>query len=429
MQEFSLEHVAEKIYFSKTKEYFEEALSSYNNGNYRSSVVMLWSVVVCDILYKLQNLVDLHDDEQAKSILTSVQDIQNRNPKSSEWEMKLIEESWKKTNLIDNIEYTNLEFLQKQRHLSAHPVLTGNAELHSPNKEIVRALLRNSLEDVLIKPPFYTNKILDEILHDISNNSSALQTEINMKRYLESRYLNKMKSETESQIFKSIWKFVFRLDNEECSKNRLINFSALRIIANRNSNINQIFVSNKEYFSHIADDPSIISLLIDFISTFDFIYDSLTDDAKIKIQHVIDTTPNGKIMGWFTKESLNQHYQEISNWISGDEAPTLETELILKLRNLSDSAEWDSLFCKLISTYYGSSWSYDSADSRFPVLSSFIEIFDRDSFTFLLQKIEENNQTLDRRRARIDHASLKEKICEKYPDFDFSIYPKFNDSI
>ena len=134
-------------------------------------------------------------------------------------------------------------------------------------------------------------------------------------------------------------------------------------------------------------------------------------------------------MGWFTKESLNQHYQEISNWISGDEAPTLETELILKLRNLSDSAEWDSLFCKLISTYYGSSWSYDSADSRFPVLSSFIEIFDRDSFTFLLQKIEENNQTLDRRRARIDHASLKEKICEKYSDFDFSIYPKFNDSI
>ena len=173
MQEFSLEHVAEKIYFSKTKEYFEEVLSSYNNGNYRSSVVMLWSVVVCDILYKLQNLVDLHNDGQAKNILTSVQDIQNSNPKSSEWEMKLVEESWKKTNLIDNIEYTNLEFLQKQRHLSAHPVLTGNAELHSPNKEVVRALLRNSLEDVLIKPPFYTNKILDEILHDISNNSSG----------------------------------------------------------------------------------------------------------------------------------------------------------------------------------------------------------------------------------------------------------------
>ena len=211
------------------------------------------------------------------------------------------------------------------------------------------------------------------------------------------------------------------MDNEECSKNRLINFSALRVIANRNSNINQLFVSNKEYFSQIADDPSIISLLIDFISTFDFIYENLTDDAKIKIQYVIDTTPNGKIMGWFARESLKQHYQKISDWISGDETPILKSEQILKLRNLSDSAEWDSLFCNLISTYYGSSWNYDR--------SSFLEIFDRDSFAFLLQKIEENNQTLDRRRARIDHASLKEKICEKYPDFDFSIYPKFNDSI
>ena len=234
-----------------------------------------------------------------------------------------MKKSWKKTNLIDNIEYTNLEFLQKQRHLSAHPVLTGNAELHSPNKEVVRALLRNSLEDVLIKPPFYTNKILDEILHDISNNSSALQTEKNMKRYLESRYLDRMKSETESQIFKSMWKLVFRLDNEECSKNRLINYSALRVIANRNSNINQLFVSNKEYFSQIADDPSIISLLIDFISTFDFIYENLTDDAKIKIQYVIDTTPNGKIMGWFARENLKQHYQKISDWISGDRIQSL----------------------------------------------------------------------------------------------------------
>ena len=31
-----------EIYFAKTKEYFNEVLSSYSNGNYRSAVVMLY---------------------------------------------------------------------------------------------------------------------------------------------------------------------------------------------------------------------------------------------------------------------------------------------------------------------------------------------------------------------------------------------------
>ena len=44
---------ADDIYFSKTREYFKEVLSSYANGNYRSAIVMLYSIAICDILYKL----------------------------------------------------------------------------------------------------------------------------------------------------------------------------------------------------------------------------------------------------------------------------------------------------------------------------------------------------------------------------------------
>lgn len=51
MPGFSLEGFADDIVAVKTKEYFNEVLSSYQNGNYRSSIVMLWSVAVCDELY------------------------------------------------------------------------------------------------------------------------------------------------------------------------------------------------------------------------------------------------------------------------------------------------------------------------------------------------------------------------------------------
>lgn len=190
MKEFSLERISEQIHYGKTKDYFQEVLSSYNNGNYRSSVVMLWSVAICDIVYKLQNLIDLYDDAAAKEILRVVTTIQNEDYKSSAWEIKLLDEVHDKTYLLDSSEYEDLRYLQKQRHLSAHPVLNSERELHSPNKETVRSLLRNTLEGLLIKPPFYTQRIMKELLEDLAESADILNDEKKVKKYIESRYLS-----------------------------------------------------------------------------------------------------------------------------------------------------------------------------------------------------------------------------------------------
>ena len=48
LDEYSIEQRATQIFDARTKEYFSEVLSCYAAGNYRSSVVMLWSVVVCE---------------------------------------------------------------------------------------------------------------------------------------------------------------------------------------------------------------------------------------------------------------------------------------------------------------------------------------------------------------------------------------------
>jgi len=46
LDEYSIEQRATQIFDARTKEYFSEVLSCYAAGNYRSSVVMLWSVAV-----------------------------------------------------------------------------------------------------------------------------------------------------------------------------------------------------------------------------------------------------------------------------------------------------------------------------------------------------------------------------------------------
>ncbi len=62
MVDFSLEASSKRIYISKSKEYFKEVLSSYLNSNYRATIVTLYSVFICDVVFKLQQLRDLYNN-------------------------------------------------------------------------------------------------------------------------------------------------------------------------------------------------------------------------------------------------------------------------------------------------------------------------------------------------------------------------------
>ncbi|MEG4407322.1 hypothetical protein [Microcoleus sp. MON2_D5] len=350
MSEFSLENLSEKIHYGKTKDYFQEVLSSYHNGNYRSAVVMLWSVAVCDIVYKLGELVDLYEDTVAKSILDELTTLQKGDSKSSLWEVKLIDDTRAKTNLLDNSEYENLRYLQKQRHLSAHPILDSDKQLHTPNKETVRALIRNTLEDLLIKPPFHTKKIIDELVKNIAEAAPALNTRQKVKKYLESRYLSKLKPEAELSIYRSLWKFVFKLDNEDCTKNRDIHLQTLEVIGNRNAEtILNLIRGDKDYYSNVSLMPLILDYLVFYLSKNPKIYALLNEDAKLKIQHNVENTKTSKICGWFVKENLERHYEDILSLIENDIDFNFRKGQLKFLLETPDTEEWQHLFCRILS--------------------------------------------------------------------------------
>ena len=70
--DFSLDTSAEHIHDKRTKELFREVVSSYEHKNYRSAIVMLYTVVICDLIYKMQDLEDIYQDEKAKDILSKI---------------------------------------------------------------------------------------------------------------------------------------------------------------------------------------------------------------------------------------------------------------------------------------------------------------------------------------------------------------------
>lgn len=431
MKNFEIESMKEQIHFGKTKEYFDEVLTSYQVGSYRSSVVMLWAVTISDVIYKLQYLVDLYADAAAKEILDEVRAIQDEDARSSKWELGVVDKVFNNTNLIDSAEYENIRYLQKQRHLCAHPVLRGNLELHKPNKETVRALIRNILESVLIKPPFYTQKVISEILEDLDESKEALNTKEKVKRYIESRYLNRMTEDVEFALYRTLWKFTFKLSDDKCSENRLLNLNVIRVISMRHkAKLGEVIAADRDYYSNIAGTGQPLDYLVHYLSMNEAFYDLLTEDAKLKIQHASNNTDVGRTCGWFTRGDLTAHFDYLTTWIEGDLYPDFSESQWKYVLELSDSEEWEGQYAKLVSCYYCRSGGFDTADKRFTnSLLPNLKYFDHDSAVHLLTRIEGNNQLYRRNRASTDHTKVRESFSKFLPnDFDFSVYPQFEEN-
>lgn len=165
---------------------------------------MLWTVVVCDLVYKLQTLRDMHGDAGAKSLLTDVEAKQKANPTSHDWEVYLLDEVFSRTNLLEPGEHVQLQGLQKLRHLSAHPVLTGTDLLFHPTKEAVRAQIRTALEAVLLKPPLFSKRIVTALVMDVATNKALLISKSTLKSFLDARYFPNMAAPVELELFRAL---------------------------------------------------------------------------------------------------------------------------------------------------------------------------------------------------------------------------------
>lgn len=429
--EFSLETLKGKIHSANTSEYFEEVYSSYVHGNYRSAVVMLWSVVILDLIQKLQTLEDAYEDVVATNILHKINELKKDNSRTSSWELELVREICERTDLIDFNEYKTIEYLQQQRHLSAHPVLDGLTKLYTPNKDTTRALIRNSLEIIFVKPPVYTKKVLHSLLLDLEENRDAFPDMKELKKYVTHKYLERMTLESRLKIFETIWKFVMHSEDAKCKKNRFINLRFLIILARKDTKeIEKKIRGRADFYSKIKNEPAFTNLLVIFLSRIPSIYKILNLETQIIIDKAISSSINNEVIGYFNKKSMQEHYDNLEKVLTSRRTDEhIPANLWKILGEASNSREMDKAFTDIISLCYNQSMSFDSADDAYSTILQFMDKFDKEAFENLLESSEANRQTYKRTRAYEDYARTKEKILELDNQFDFERYPRFKSAL
>lgn len=421
MSEHSIENLVENIFSSKTREYFQEVIQTYYTNCYRSSVVMLYSVVISDLIFKLEELRDVYNDAIAKKILLEIEGLQKANPKSPDWENKLIDMIADRTKLLEISDVENINQLHKHRHLSAHPVLNQTSILFKPSKENVKSHIVNMLQGVLIKPPILSTKIFNELLKDLSNNRDRFTEEKDLKRFLNAKYFKNLRQETLNDIFKKIWKLVFKLENDDCDLNRDINYRTLTIIyglnpieilklvKNEGSHFDDILhgVCTKYFFSFLFDNPKI--------------YKTLSELNKAHIDYEIENSLEYKFLNWFTFDSISDFHSYIIDLIKNGHGFTLARDIIDKLKVLYKDFDMKFQYFDLAIAIFSKSNYYDTADSNFQqIIEPYLADFSADQLREIVASVHENSQINGRGMARYTNRLIKAEMDIKIPDFDYS---------
>jgi hypothetical protein len=399
-----LSSLTENIYHQKTKEYFKEVICSYNNGNYRSAIVMLYTVVICDLYFKLIDLRDIHNDEKARKILDDLKVEKEEDPVSSDWEKKLIEKSFREAKLLENDVYTHIITLKQYRNLSAHPALNSLEILFTPNKELVQSLMINMLEGLLTKPPIFTKNVFRPFVEELERIKNEFPTEERLKTYIESKFLIHFNKELVEYIFKHLWKITFKNAGEKEVKNRDINYRTLLIIYQKYEDILFEFIKKESaHFSDFLDDNSdILTKLVDFLSKYPNVYPVLKDHSKEILKNRIKSKYKLIIKSYFLVDSVKEHLEiidkEIHTFGYYSNQPyqhqyLLKNEDIKFLYLISEKHNAITEFYDLMISHYYHSGHFDTADHTFDLcIRPYYKEFNKQQFEVLLEKANNNPQ-------------------------------------
>ena len=429
MNDYSIERAAERIFDSRTRTYFDEVYGCYVAGHYRSAVVMLWSVVVTDILFKLDYLKNAYSDPKAISILLSIDKLQKEKPTSAEWEAKLVSDVASQTDLLDNAELTLLQALQAQRHLSAHPVLTEYEALFSPNKETARAHIRNILDSVLTKPPIMSRKVFDDFIKDVEN-FGRLNLDIDgLKKILEARYFKYFSLATHIHVFRSFWRVTFKSADPRSKANRRFNRQILEIMfSNRKTKTLSEIDDKRDWFSDVSFDDDHLVEITAFFRSNPEVYPLMADTLKVTIASYAKLNINNFALCWFISDSLDDYIQTISQRVSDGES--LDEDIYL---DFCQSLQTTDCFLQVLNfgiLSYGKSKSFNTADLRFKMMiRPFLDKYKENHIILLMEEIEKNDQTYGRICALEDHQEIKKRLDKIYSSFDLMNFPNFKKSI
>ncbi|CAM4026351.1 hypothetical protein L1N85_17085 [Paenibacillus alkaliterrae] len=412
MAAFILEDEMENVVSPQTKEYLKEVVSSYNHGNYRSAIVVLYTVVIFDLIEKMKTLSEIYNDEKAREILDEIERKQKEEKKSSDWERILVELVNKNTQLIDDMEKEKIDYLKLCRNYSAHPIYNNEYKLSNPTKEETRSLIRNCFEIVFKKEPLLSKKILDDLINDSKNYQQKLGID-GLESYLKARYFSKINDRVKKAIFDSLWRFVFKLENDNCNFDRKYNYYTLfylvrndeklyyEVVKDNPARYSQIEIKEtRGYIEYITEFENSNTSLIFFLAQYNNFFNYFTEDGKQIIRGLATKNYRFITIACYAFESIDVQLNSLrkvhelfytsslrKNWVEVNRYDSLIHDDLLLLYHQSKERGDEATVKRYIIEYFGGNMTFNGATSIWRLIEEIISEFNESEYNLLLNNM------------------------------------------
>ena len=421
-QKMDIFEKTEQIYNQKTKTYFQEVLSSYNNGNYRSCLVMLYSVVIYDIVAKLKELSEIYNQSWAQKIIKSINDKRTANPRLADWENELIESVEKQPEFLSQSIIEELKHLKIIRNQCAHPAIDSNDELFLPSRYDAISKITRMLDEILTLPAMFTGKITNYITEQIAKASDF--SDFSWKNSqdfskLFNKHFSHMNDKVTVKVFKDLWKLTFLTQNADCDKNRFANVVFIDLmLSNKKTLLLNAMRDDDAYFNNIS--PEIVRFLCILVYRNEYLQSMLDDKVLTYMKFAAKEDIDTQIHAWFAFDSIEDYFQNLSSNKQVWNHPSILMNNYRACVILKQNPDYKMRYRGILINIFLSSTSFDDADAKFSsLIMSIKNDYTKEEIIELLTKSEDNNQIYG--RYSYMHESNKEKLLEMIRDKEITI--------
>jgi hypothetical protein len=188
----------------ESKRLIGEAISTYRGGALRSAIVSTWIAVVYDIIAKARELSALGDPASTAFIKDLDQSIEHQAiAKFQAIEGSVLSTAFNQLQLLAHHERVDLDRLQKDRHLCAHPAFAMEDALFQPTPELVRTHITHALKHLLINAPLQGKSAIERFHADLLSPSFPVDGD-SIGKFVRAKYLDRAKDVMVVNLIKSL---------------------------------------------------------------------------------------------------------------------------------------------------------------------------------------------------------------------------------
>ncbi len=413
--------LSERIVDSTIKEYFEEVMNSFYAKSYRSAIVMLYSISICDIVYKLTELNTTYKNKAAGAILTSIEKTQSDNEFSSMWEEQLINECFQKKIIVDIVLKDQIESLRKLRNLCAHPILKEEKSLHKPNRETTLGFIVTIVDELFSKSvlSYAFNDVFDRFSNDLDQRKWDMSFD-DINNYVNKAYFDKINNfEVEYKFYKKLWIFVFEKTDTKCEENRMVNTNILELLYSKYvGEINNRMKQDEDQFflqhTSLSTDTSLKCFI--YFANRNNIFNHLSKDLRVVLRNKISSSEYAQI-AIFLYDDIRKHYQDIYTTVAGE---------ITHLFDIAELRMNRGFALDFLINLYGKSEYFDDADFFYnKYISCYLNEFSLSQLERLIIVSNDNGQIYGRRKGKDSNTQIGQRMKEINNDFNFTKYNNF----